>query len=227
MKQPGNSRITLALAVLAGLIYSSWPIGYIVNPKVAAHGLASELAGAHQPYAWIFVYGDVAVGLLMLLIAARLWQQLKPSRQQKGLVFIILNVGGFGLATIIDALLPLSCSMSTQICPDALHDPLLLTHALFTVIASNCLLVVSALLWNRTRTSRYLLALLVGYLLTSLVTVIYIAFNNEDNLPQHLLLSVCSLLLISYPYAITKTAEITAQKSRRPKARMAKSHQDV
>lgn len=224
MNQRSYSRITTLLVILAAVLYSSWPIGYIVNPKVASHGLASELAGAHQPFAWIFVYGDVAVGLLMLIVAVQLWRQCMPFRQQKTLRLIILNVGGFGLATIIDALLPLSCSMSTQVCPAPEHDPLLLTHALFTIIASNCLLVASTLLWYRSRSSRYLQALLIGYLVTSLVTVIYIALSNEDNLPQHLLLTVCSLMLVSYPYAITKTAQLNDQRNQGPKVRAAKTH---
>jgi hypothetical protein len=44
------SKIDFWFAVAAGLVYSSWPLGFWFNPLVAHRDFASELGAAHQPY---------------------------------------------------------------------------------------------------------------------------------------------------------------------------------
>lgn len=52
--------------VVAGLLYSSWPLGYWLNPQ-ADHGLASNLEALHQPYNWLFILIDISSGVLTFI----------------------------------------------------------------------------------------------------------------------------------------------------------------
>ncbi|MFG3600894.1 DUF998 domain-containing protein [Micromonospora chersina] len=87
----------LALA-LAGVLYSSWLIGPLLNPAFGLlDGYASELAARDQPYHLVFGLGDLVVGALAsatglaLVRRARGW----PRRAWWGLV-------AFGVATALD-----------------------------------------------------------------------------------------------------------------------------
>ncbi|WP_161557745.1 DUF998 domain-containing protein [Micromonospora sicca] len=95
----GPTRLSPGLALgLAGVLYSSWLIGPLLNPAFGLlDGYASELAARDQPYHLVFGLGDLVVGALasatgvVLARRARGW----PRWAWWGLV-------AFGVATALD-----------------------------------------------------------------------------------------------------------------------------
>jgi len=194
----------MVLSIVAGLAYNSWPLGYWLNPPVAHRGLASELEGLHQPYNWVFVSCDVVSSLLIALVALLIWRRVRgragPSRWL--LQAALWNVAGFSLFTILDALLPLRCDPSVRRCPSFTHDPLLLFHGIFSITASLLLFFSVVLIWWLDRRDWVLHAILWGYVLFSVFSLISVLTPGQDSWAQHYYLTLCSLWLAVLPYCV-------------------------
>jgi len=199
---PKNRQFWLisSLAVLAGIIYNSWLLGYWLNPVVARHGLASELEGLHQPYNWLFIAGDVVCSLLIGLAAGLLWSHVKD----RLLRIALLSVGGFSLFTIADALMPIRCDPTVQICPSFRHDRLLFIHGVCSILASFLLFVSVVLVWWQHRRSRLIQAIIIGYVLFSLFSFVAVFTPGQSNWSQHYYLALCGVWLTLLPYAINR-----------------------
>jgi hypothetical protein len=190
------------ISILAGIIYNSWPLGYWLNPIVARRGLGSELEGLHQPYNWLFIGGDVVSSLLIGLVAVWLWSLLRRQVHRTVFDIALLNIGGFSVCTIVDALLPLHCDPSIQRCPSFVHDPLLLMHGIFSIAASVFLFISLLLIWWIDRRDWLLQALLYGYVLFGIFSLIPLFTPGRNNWSQHYYLTLCSVWLAVLPYAI-------------------------
>jgi hypothetical protein len=190
------------LSGLAGLIYNSWPLGYWLNPIVARRGLASELEGLHQPYNWLFIGGDVVSSLLIGLAAIAIWPKVRHSAHHTLLKWTLWNIGGFGLFTTVDALLPLHCDPSISQCPNFIHAPLLLTHGVVSILASVCLFISLVLIWWPQRHNRLLQLVGGGYVLFSLFSLIAIFTPGQSNWSQHYYLLLCGVWLALVPLAV-------------------------
>lgn len=103
-----------ALGVLAALIYNSWPLGYILNPRVAHMGLASDLEAGGEAYNWLFIGGDVLFGLFVLMIIWLLLKRRMPLTRQ--VILALSGLAVFGTLTAISAVLPINCSSSIRTC---------------------------------------------------------------------------------------------------------------
>ena len=113
---------TMWIALAGALAYSSWPLAFLVNPLLAGSALASSFEGRSQPYSWLFILLDYIAGLCTAIVCTC---ELRPhqgrQRPGRGLVFALLGYGAFGMATAVDAIVPLSCrSRSAQACASQL-----------------------------------------------------------------------------------------------------------
>src|SRR6185312_9748885 len=61
-----KSVIATVLVVASAIAYCSWPLGFWLNPGAERHGLASELGALGQPYDWVFIWGDIFSGVLLM-----------------------------------------------------------------------------------------------------------------------------------------------------------------
>ncbi len=199
-----------SLAVFSGILYSSWPLGPLLNPNVAHSGLASGLEGRGQPYNWLFIAGDILSSLIMMLVCWLMWRRLRGNHDKRLLEFALVNVVLFAVGTIIDAALPLSCEPSIQKCPSFTHDHLLLAHGLFSIMAGVWLFVSLAILWWHRRHTVMLNSLLVGYVLFSLFSVLSVVYPSWGNLSQHYYLALCGVWLALLPHAVRRTAADSA-----------------
>jgi hypothetical protein len=98
----------LLVGLVAALAYCSWPVGYLVNPSLAAGALASELEARGQPYSWLFILLDCATGAAALLVVRLSW----PTRDSANISWRragLVSYGLFGLSTAIDAVIPVGC----------------------------------------------------------------------------------------------------------------------
>jgi hypothetical protein len=193
------------LSLLSGLLYNSWPLGYWLNPAVSKAGLASALEGVGQPYNWLFIAGDIASSLLIILVCWLIWRRVRGTHDRVLLEFALLNVVLFAAGTIIDAALPLRCDPSIQACPSFTRDHLLLAHGVFSIAAAICLFISLTILWWHHRRTVLLNSLLIGYVLFSLFSLIAILKPGVGNLSQHYYLALCGVWLALLPYAVCKT----------------------
>jgi len=125
------------LGVIAAVAYSSWPLGYLLNPTVAHHAFASQLEDYSQPYSWIFIGLDVLCG--STLLAGGVWQLL---RARSHLIRIsILAYMIFALLVIVAAVVPFNCDDPSGICVNPGNAPFYVVHGLASIISVGALLV--------------------------------------------------------------------------------------
>ena len=106
------------LACVGAMAYCSWPFAFLVNPSLAGNGLASSFEAPGQPFSWLFILLDCIAGLCIAIVCIR---ELRPHhgllRQRRGIALVLLGYATFGLATAVNALVPLRCgSRSVQAC---------------------------------------------------------------------------------------------------------------
>ncbi|HEY5442262.1 MAG TPA: DUF998 domain-containing protein [Candidatus Saccharimonadales bacterium] len=196
------------VAVLSGVLYNSWPLGYWLNPGVSKAGLASALEGVGQGYNWLFIASDIVSSLLIALVCWLVWQRVRGTHDKRLISFALLNVAVFAAGTIIDAALPLRCDPTIQRCVSYTHDHLLLAHGLFSILAAICLFISLVILWWHHRHTVLLNGLLVGYLLFSLFSLIAVLEPGVGNLSQHYYLLLCGVWLALLPRAIHDTVVV-------------------
>src|SRR5579863_4528936 len=105
--RPATLRFAPFLGILAGITYLSWPLAYALNRTVVERGLASDLEVGGQPYNWLFIGLDILSGFFMVALALLAWKgaERRPGRTGGGL----FGYGLFGLSSMLDAAVPLSC----------------------------------------------------------------------------------------------------------------------
>jgi Protein of unknown function (DUF998) len=192
-----HRRPVIWLAGTAALLYSSWPLGYILNPFVGRHDLASQLEALHEPYAWVFISMDVLTGVAILLAGLR---QIKIHRRQLLLRWCIISYVVFGLLNAVAALSPLNCDPEAHDCGPLLHNPLLIIHGLTSILSPGFLCIgMLALIVSiyRRRMSRLIVwifvPILLAWLLSGLGAAIEFRMHVDSNLLQYYFISVCSL----------------------------------
>lgn len=193
-----------ALASLAGILYSSWPLGYMLNPGVSSKGLASALEALNQPYNWIFITGDVLSSILVLLICWLIWRHHKADNQRRFINLVLANIAVFALGTVSDTLLPERCLPGAISCPSWRQDHLLLVHGIISIVASLCLFLALAFIWWRNRII-VLHALLLGYIGFGLLSLYEAITPTRGNFSQHYYITLCGIWIALLPYCIHRT----------------------
>jgi hypothetical protein len=194
----------LLVGLLAALAYCSWPVGYLVNPSLAAGALASELEARGQPYSWLFILLDCATGAAALIVVALSW----PTRgsgnttwRRAGLISYAL----FGISTAIDAVVPVGCgSVSLDRCGVSLTqvnaDDVLTAVAMIALFVAALCVQVHA---TRDRSwSPLSISSLVVLALWSACGLVFLAgsFSYRPAIPlQHLTLALTSAVVFVVP----------------------------
>jgi hypothetical protein len=118
---PRRSRSTLWIACVGALAYNSWPLAFLVNPSLAGSALASSFEARSEPFSWLFILLDCIAGLCIGIVCVRELRPRQGLRPHIVLVLALLGYGVFGLATAVDAVVPLNCgSASAQTCASQL-----------------------------------------------------------------------------------------------------------
>lgn len=204
---------TNTLAIVAGITYASWPLGYVLNPSASLKGLASALEAVNQPYNWVFIAGDIISSVLIIVVAWLLWQRLQTTPHTQLLALVLANIAIFGAATIMGTLLPERCLPGVPNCPNWRHDHILLLHGIVSIIGAFCLFLALALVWWRRRRSRLLNNLMIGYLLFGAFSVIEALTPGKGNWSQHYYITLCGLWLGFVPYVLRRAFEPKEKKN--------------
>lgn len=215
------------MAIAAGLLYASWPLGYWLNPLVAKNGLASGLEALHQPYNWVFITMDIISSLLVLAVCWLLRRRLDPTGRRRLLDLILLNAAIFAVGTIADTALPMHCEPSLRHCPSFRVDYFLLFHGIFSITAAVGLFFSLALLWWHHRRDKLLAGLVFGYILFSFTTLIEIAGLKGGNWSQHYYLTLCGIWLAFLPFAVRRNFDRSTESQPMPMSRRRKPTQPI
>jgi hypothetical protein len=196
--------------ILGGFFYSSWPLGFWLNPFVA-HRLASELGASNQPFNWVFIAMDIASGFFTVTGCWKLIQIMQKgfgSKSPRLISIAIYSTAIFGVLTALDAILPLNCLEGESNCLPSLHNPYFIIHGIISIGSIAGLTTSIVAIWlvvysiNRTTKS-------VEHLLPAIFLVIWVGFgvftlhlilqNQSSGLAQHFFISFCSLWIIAMP----------------------------
>lgn len=201
-----------AVMLLAGVLYSSWPLGYWLNPQ-ANKGLASNLGALHQPYNWVFILLDVLSGALICVVTWWLLSFVKRHAHHADSSWLeaaIIGIGLFGLFTALDAILPLDCISGSQHCLPPLENPYFVIHGIISIGSIGGLtLSIIAIWWLVARDRRVgqlarwvLHAMLVVWLCFGVGTLVLVVRDQSSSLSQHVFIILCSLWLVGLPYLV-------------------------
>lgn len=188
------------LAWAAAVLYSSWPLGYLLNPLVSQHDLASQLEALHEPYAWVFIGMDVLTALVVTIVG--IWQIHSHGERmwlKLGAVCYIL----FGFLVAVAALAPLNCDPETHDCGPILHNPLLIVHGVSSILSPAFLgvgllaLGVAVYRQRGTLWSRWaFVVMLLAWAFFGAWGLIAIHTHNITNILQYGFITICSLSIV-------------------------------
>ena len=189
----------LVLAIVAGVVYNSWPLGYFLNPLVThSGGLASELEGLNQPYNWVFISLDTVCGLCVIIASIMLWHKHLDYIRKATLITFAL----FGLLTIADALLPMTCEPSLTTCPTLSHQPILILHGIASIGSAIFLFVSAVLMWHRMKhnTGKIIMSILMaGWGISGILTLYFFFRPGPGYLAQDYYLLLCGAWVALLP----------------------------
>jgi len=214
LKHHHYTRTAYALSISAALLYSLWFIGYIFNPKALASLDVSILQSKGQPHYEFFVVGDIATGLLVILLVACLVKIFHRTQVHKQISFWLCMIGllAFGIMTAAASLFP-SCDSNSNFCVVNLSQ-VFDVHNVTGTIASlgQFLSLINALVIAHkkvsTRVSRSALLLLVLWAISGLIFITLSTNSLHASLLfQHLFLVLSSLLLVAVPWVLIKSRQ--------------------
>lgn len=191
----------ITLAVVAALSYSSWPLGYWLNPHVAHNALASQLESSHEPFNWLFIGLDLLCGLALLLAGVLQWRRTKSPYDRAAIAFYML----FALLVIVAALIPFNCNTLGRDCSDVVirspHAYTFLIHGASSILSivfllGGLFLVLGKSLVSKTISRPWLLFLVL--LLWGLIGLLAINYRRQtgESIVQDAFISLCSITLL-------------------------------
>lgn len=189
------TNVILITGFIAAILYSSWPLGYFLNPIIARQDYASELESAHQPYNWLFIALDILTGVVLIIVGIIQW------RRTNRLTFRLSIVGYelFAVLVIAAAIAPFNCNSITQNCVALADQPAFIVHG-FSSIFSVVFLFGSLVLLCKVLYERHAIKLLVmvGVVvilwgMTGLYALYQLEIGVKSNLIQYIFITICSI----------------------------------
>ncbi|GIG60780.1 hypothetical protein Lfu02_51520 [Longispora fulva] len=197
----GPGRVAGWALVVAGFTYATWVLGLWLNPGVDARsGYVSSYAATDQPHRAVFVFGDCATGVLVVL--AVLLVALARSGVWNALATVgWLGLGLFGAGTVADSVLTLQCTPYTDATCALLERSghVSLGHQLHAVTSSLAVtgacvsLLAMALAWRR----RWIWALAVLELLAVAASLAAMLAGDWMGAAQRVQVGVLSAWLVA------------------------------
>ena len=170
---PGRGeRIAGVLGVLAGILYNSWPLGFVLDRSALRGTYISVLEISGRPHAGLFVACDLAAGASSLLAGLLLRRHPLVAA---GLVM-------FGIGNLVEAGIPIqaSCATSVASCGIAPRQ-VLAPHDLAGLLSAAGLVLALWSLRDHSRWMRAVIALGVAvglFLAVSVVVVRWVTVSQ-------------------------------------------------
>ena len=176
-----RERHAALLALLSGVLYNTWPLGFVLDPG-ALHGTyVSVLEAPGRPHAHVFVACDLLAGVTAVLAGWML--------RRYPLVAIALVV--FGVGTVLEAALPIdpSCATSVASCGIA-PEQVLAPHDVASLVSALGLVIG---LWSLHDHSQWLRLVIALGVLAGLFMVVSVVVVRWLMLSQAALLVMCGV----------------------------------
>lgn len=202
-------KLTL-LAALAGVLYNSWPLGYVLNPA-ANRGLASNLEAAGQPFNWLFIGLDIVTGVLMCALGVSLALWFRGQANRARMIDVLLaGIFIFGVLTAMDAVLPIGCVPHVQKCGSVFSDTSTVIHGVVSIGSIYGLTAsLLALWWLLAKDKRstlfatlFLNSSVIAWFGFGIGTAWLIAVDKPSALAQHVFIVLNGLLIAALPYLV-------------------------
>jgi len=192
------------LTASAALLYCSWPLGFWLNPAAMRAGLASELGAYGQPYNWVFIWGDIISGALLLWGAIVLIHTYKIRGAGRWSLILLAT---YGVCGALDAALPMSCLPSQEICGPVLSDPMLILHGAIDLVGSVALVgtLVEAVRYvhKHNRTWRpWIYFIGVSALLFAVLSGVFYVFGGPGYWAQRYYITLSCIWVASIPFVL-------------------------
>lgn len=188
--------------ILSAIVYCSWPLGFWLNPRAMQSGLASELGAFGQPYNWVFIWGDIVSGVLLVAAVVVLSRLYKPTGwMRQSLIYLAI----YGICGAIDAALPMSCLPSEQQCGSVFGNPLLVMHGaadFIESIALICTLVTAAVYvyGHSRRWSAWIWAIGIGGTIFAIISGIVAIWGGPGYWAQRYYITLSCIWVASMPF---------------------------
>jgi uncharacterized membrane protein len=201
-----------ALSISAGLLYCLWFLGYYLNPKAMSNLDVSALQSVGQPHYGFFVIGDIATGVLMILLVACLIKIFHRTPLHRKISFWLCVIGllAFGIMTATASIFP-SCDSDSSYCVLNLSQ-VFNVHNITGTIASlgQFVSVIAALKLVHKKITSSVFWTSSGLLILwaiSGITFITLSTNSFHSslLMQHLFLVLSSVLLVIVPWVLIRS----------------------
>jgi len=175
----------------------------------------SALQSKGQPHYQFFVVGDIATGLLVILLVACLVKIFHRTQAHRKISFWLCMIGllAFGVMTATASLFP-SCDSDSSYCVLNLSQ-VFNVHNITGTIASlgQFISVITALTLVRKKITRTVFRTTIGLLILWAISgLVFITLStnsfHSSLLMQHLFLLLSSLLLIVIPWVLIKSHPI-------------------
>jgi hypothetical protein len=218
LKHHHYTRTAYTLSISAGVLYSLWFLGYILNPKAISSLDVSALQSDGQPHYGLFVIGDIATGVLVILLVACLIKIFHRTQAHRKISFWLCMIGllAFGVMTAAAGLFP-SCDSNSSYCVLNLSQ-VFNVHNITGTIASlgQFVSVITALTLVHKKITvkvfRTVIGLLILWAISGLIFITLSTNSFHSSLiMQHLFLVLSSLLLIVVPWVLVKSHPTQSQ----------------
>jgi len=199
--------IATTLIAVAALLYCSWPLGFWLNPLAMRSGLASELGAFGQPHNWVFIWGDIISGALLVVGCTLAWPTIGKFRAARwGLGLLAV----YGICGALDAGLPLHCVPSQEVCGPIFHDPLLVMHGAIDYTGSLALLGTLLIAWRLNHQNKsvwlpWIYAIGLAGVIFALLSLFFIITNGPGWWAQRYYLTISSVWVASLPLVLRST----------------------
>jgi hypothetical protein len=186
-----DGRVAGVLGLMAGVLYNSWPLGFVLDPGALGGTYISVLEVPGRPHAHVFVACDLAAGALAVL--AGLLKRRHPP-VAAGLVM-------FGIGNMLEATIPIeaSCTHSVASCGIG-PGQLLAPHDLAGIVSAAGLVLA---LWSLRGHSRWMRAVIALGVVTGLFLGVSLLVDRWVTVSQISFLVGCGVALSAVPLART------------------------
>jgi hypothetical protein len=181
--------IACVLGLLAGFLYNSWALGFVLDRPALRGTYISVLEEPGRPHAGFFVACDLAAGAIA--VAAGLLV-LRHALVTAGTVM-------FGIGTVLDGCIPIeaSCSSSVASCGTGLAQ-VLAPHTLASCLSAAGL---GLALWSLRRHSRWMCAVIALFAVSALFLLVSVLTARWVTISQMSFLVGCGVTLGAAPAA--------------------------
>jgi hypothetical protein len=210
MLQIKSKPTLIALSIVAAVLYNIWILGFVLDFSSLQNSYFSILDVYGKPYAWLFITSDILTAIIVILVGLSLKATNKPSTKGVAVGYIF-----FGIATFIEALIPISnrCEARISACGISLGQ-VLSPHDIASIVAALSLFYVLLIRGRQlnkgnldTTFSRWMAYSFWLFCFAGIFLIVSVVINNFTVVSQAMFLVACGNALVAIPLSVLNLSE--------------------